>query len=139
MNVKLLLKIVKASLYSIAFISIATLPYTISGRFIPEEVGRIVVEYIGYEDFIVLVAATALFIWLSFILEDHIVGVIPLILSYATSIYLILSATHSGLYILNYKDIYVEIDFKQLLTIILTLIISILSIRILRRFSKIKY
>lgn len=139
MNVKLLLKVVKASFYSIIFIALTMLPSILLDRLIPMELYRLILDHIGYESFLALVIVTAALIWFSIMLEEHILGVIPLILSYSVFAYLLLSSTHYGLYIIHYENLSIEIDFKLILLAVIASMMLTLSIKILGRLSKLKY
>lgn len=139
MNVKLLLKVVKASFYSIVFIALTMLPSILLDRLIPMELYRLILDHIRYESFLALVIVIAVLIWFSIVLEEHILGVIPLILSYSVFAYLLLSSTHYGLYIIYYENLSIEIDFKLILLAVIASMMLTLSIKILGRLSKLKY
>jgi|GEM_PF-1526524 len=138
MNMKLLSRAIKASFYSIIFIILAMLPNIVLNRLIPRELYRLILDHIEYESFLAPIIVIAVLIWFSIMLEDHILGVIPLILSYAVFTYLILSATHYGLHIIYYENLSIEIDFKLILSVIIASMMLTLSIKILNRLSKFK-
>ncbi|MCX8162521.1 MAG: hypothetical protein N3E44_06010 [Candidatus Bathyarchaeota archaeon] len=139
MNIKLLSRVAKASLYSMAFIAVVMIPDMVLDRFIPRELHGLIPDYAGYGGFLALIIVAAALIWLSVMLEDHILGMIPLILSYSIFVYLLSSTTHNGLYITHYGNLSIEINFKQLIVVITASIIFTLSIKISKRLFKLKY